>query len=150
MTTQQQRQGNGEDCAVVNCPLNDEISRYQAEVILISSRIGDLNSHLKEFKEIPSTVTILRNQMLEVIEKITKIEEWRTDNAALRIRDLEQELKDKKEEVERDRIDFRRSVRSALVTALMTLVFITVPATVAAWHLSRTTSHNQAIAAGGK
>jgi ABC-type maltose transport system permease subunit len=148
MTTQQ-RSGNGNDPCVVNCPIIDEISDYRAEVIVLSSRLGDFSNHLKKFEEVPSTVAILRNQVLELIENVTKINEWRTDNAALRIRDLEQELKDKANEVERDKMDFRRSVRSALVTALMTLVFITVPATVAAYHLARM-NHSQAVATGGK
>lgn len=122
------------DC--IKCEFNPrDWGEMRVEVLNLAGAVGRHAIVLETLAEVPEAMRGLKDSIvrisdviMDVSSKVDDLNAWRSDDKTLRIKNLEGELAHIREETERDRLDFRRSVRAALLSALCTLLFVALPA----------------------
>jgi hypothetical protein len=117
----------------------------RAELLNLSGSVGRHAIALETLAEMPESMRGMKDSfvrmndvVMEIHSQVQDLNAWRSDDKTQRIVTLESEIKRRDEEVFRDRLDFRRSVRSALLSALCTLLLVAIPAAYLAYHLRMT------------
>jgi hypothetical protein len=134
--------GNGQ---CLPCEFNAaEWDAFRGEVLRLTGSVQTHDRLMDGLKDLPDNVRSLRDIAIETGDKLGRLSDdvaslnaWRSDDKTQRIVSLTAELKRRDEVIERDRLDFRRSVKTGLISALFTLLLVSLPT---AWLMHKATA----------